>query len=489
MQFHLDNIGIIRDSTLSLNGLTVITGKNSSGKTTVGKALYALIDSTSNLPQKARSDRQLYIQKQLQNILDEMDVLRLIRTRLLPVKADLFKEYPALDFCISKDLRVHSKYGDKDMEALAHELAAELKTFDSSLLNVDLTDTGITRLQLYPSHGKGFSAEEISSLFDTQREKASMQIEKLLSDLDNDPELIDYTRECIDQTLLTEFCQQVQPVKAPEAVSTLRLSDNGNVYFDLTIDHNHVADAGKPIFFGSPFKSVYLIDDPFVLDNITNWVYRPTSPFHAETILNPARIYSHNEKLKFILKFGYGSSIFEQTLRSDALRELKKKLDAVIPGSFDVSGSDNYYVHNGAKLQLSNLATGSKMFSIMKMLIERGELDSASLLILDEPEAHLHPQWQNAFAEMLMLLIRHLGVTVVLTTHSPNFMLALDAYMRKYRLADRTNFYQTDEEPDGFVRYRCVNDDMGLIYQDFLQYLSEVKMLRNLYLHGGGEPV
>lgn len=43
-------------------------------------------------------------------------------------------------------------------------------------------------------------------------------------------------------------------------------------------------------------------------------------------------------------------------------------------------------------------------------------------------------------------------------------------------------FYQTDSIENGFVQYTCVNDDMGKIYQDFLQYLSEVKMLRNSYI-------
>ena len=122
------------------------------------------------------------------------------------------------------------------------------------------------------------------------------------------------------------------------------------------------------------------------------------------------------------------------------------------------------------------------MFSIIKMLLNKGEIDNTTMLILDEPEAHLHPKWQNAFAEIIVLLVKELNVNVLLTTHSPNFMLALDAYMRKYKIAEKTNFYQTDVLEDGFVQYRCVNDDMGLIYQDFLQYLSEVKMLRNKYL-------
>lgn len=55
---------------------------------------------------------------------------------------------------------------------------------------------------------------------------------------------------------------------------------------------------------------------------------------------------------------------------------------------------------------------------------------------MDEPETHLHPKWQNLFAEIMLLLVKELGCHVLLTTHSPNFMLALEANMRKY---DYTN--------------------------------------------------
>ena len=91
--------------------------------------------------------------------------------------------------------------------------------------------------------------------------------------------------------------------------------------------------------------------------------------------------------------------------------------------------------------------------------------------------------WQNAFAELIVLLVKDLNVNILLTTHSPNFMLAIDAYMRKYKLANKSNFYQTDTLEDGFVHYSCVNDDMGKIYQDFTQYLSEMKMLRQLWIN------
>ena len=67
---------------------------------------------------------------------------------------------------------------------------------------------------------------------------------------------------------------------------------------------------------------------------------------------------------------------------------------------------------------------------------------------------------------------------------SPRAVLALDAYMRKYQINKRTNFYQTNNIL-GYVEYSCVNEDISSIYADFLQYLTDVKVLRNNYLMNG----
>ena len=42
MKININNIGIIEEASLKINGLTVITGYNNSGKTTVGKVVYSL---------------------------------------------------------------------------------------------------------------------------------------------------------------------------------------------------------------------------------------------------------------------------------------------------------------------------------------------------------------------------------------------------------------------------------------------------------------
>lgn len=487
MQIKLKNIGIIKDSTLTLDGLTVITGKNNSGKTTVGKTLYALLDAVCDIQQKAKRDRNSYIGKQLSNVENAIGLFNIL---VIPGENDspLLSNYPALEFLFSKTGTYQKEFLGHNLENFAHKLAYELETFDLSILE---SDTASKILQLYKAFSGGMGERESNSFFHTfedERDEAISILKKLFDELDKDLDLVNYTRESINQTMRLEFANQIQPVKTPEVLSRIILSGEDVDYIDCSFADNYIVNDGTRVFFTSPFKRVYLIDDPFILDDISHVIANPiTDDSPPETFFDPHRINSHNYKLERELRDPSGLSVFEQTILQDSLAAVKKQIDAVIPGTFEFTSEGKYYVQNGAKLKLCNLATGSKMFSIIKILLEKGTLDSGTMLILDEPEAHLHPQWQNAFAEVMVLLVKELNVTVLLTTHSPNFMLALDAYMRKYDISDKSNFYQTEFLSDGFVQYQCVNDDMGKIYQDFLQYLSEVKVLRGKYLHGMGE--
>lgn len=48
MKIALKNINKIKEGSISLNGLTVLTGVNDSGKSTVGKMLFALVKAFNN---------------------------------------------------------------------------------------------------------------------------------------------------------------------------------------------------------------------------------------------------------------------------------------------------------------------------------------------------------------------------------------------------------------------------------------------------------
>lgn len=260
------------------------------------------------------------------------------------------------------------------------------------------------------------------------------------------------------------------------------MNNNGEACFKINIENNEISESNDIVYWNSPYKTVFFIDNPFVLDEPA---FRKKNKYTTTSIsfVNESRIVTHDNKLKFVLNFARPKSIFEEGVIDERYKLIKEKIDAILPGEFAMKDGERFYVNDNVKLNAGNLATGSKMFSIIKILLERGEIDGSTLLILDEPESHLHPKWQNLFVEIMILLVKEIGCHVLLTTHSSQFMLAVDAYMRKYNITDLCNFYQTEQVEDGpFVSYKCVNDSLNLIYEDFVTYLSDIKLMRNQFL-------
>ena len=100
-------------------------------------------------------------------------------------------------------------------------------------------------------------------------------------------------------------------------------------------------------------------------------------------------------------------------------------------------------------------------------------------MILDEPESHLHPEWQNLFAQIITILVKEWGVKVLLTTHSPNFVLALDTYALKYKIYDKTHFYQSKHNSDYSVSFACVDGSINEIYAQLSLPFIEMDALRS----------
>lgn len=481
MQIKLENIGIVKNSSIALNGLTVITGKNNSGKSTVGKTLYALLDSVSNISEKFEKDKCNYIKKTLDEIGEDLHFWRLIKVYNKAFNKKLLDENSFVQVWISG--KYHELVNSGELELFIREAIHQLKQFD---IKKDLVTKEVREFiaHFYQEANEKIQTELIAQEF----HDAIFRMEELLETIKRDPQQIAYRKESINQTLQKEFAGQIQPIKGQSGPSSIMLSENDKIYFHITVENNCIENNTENQFKPVQYKKVYLIDDPFILDNLERDRRLNQLFFNSEeSLLNSGHILSHNDKLRLTLTESKQQSIFEQTVLNDKLKNIREKIDQILPGTFELSSEGRYYVQNGVKLQISNLATGSKMFSIIKILLDKGELSDSTMLILDEPEAHLHPMWQNAFAEIIVLLVKELKLNVLLTTHSPNFVLALDAYMRKYRLEEKSNFYQTQILEDGFVQYNCMDDDIGKIYEDFLQYLSEVKMLRSFYMRHGEE--
>lgn len=74
----------------------------------------------------------------------------------------------------------------------------------------------------------------------------------------------------------------------------------------------------------------------------------------------------------------------------------------------DFLEKDNKFVFlesaSNQEIELENLSTGIKALAIILKLVENHDISDNSMIVLDEPEIHLHPKWQIIFAEMLVLI-------------------------------------------------------------------------------------
>ena len=125
-----------------------------------------------------------------------------------------------------------------------------------------------------------------------------------------------------------------------------------------------------------------------------------------------------------------------------------------------------------------------KSFVILKMLLERGCLKEKDVVILDEPEIHLHPQWQIAYAELIVLLQKQFDLSVVVTTHSPYFVDAINLFSCKYGTDSKVNYYLSSNNGKA-VEMECVTSNIDLIYQKMASPIQMLDTLRYELNHNG----
>jgi predicted ATPase len=216
------------------------------------------------------------------------------------------------------------------------------------------------------------------------------------------------------------------------------------------------------------------IQDENIFYDICNKTSKKTVTFIETPIL--ANLYSFFSKLDTIqTDIEYKINDYPYTLRS-LYKQLKLPLDSaideeivnilkdisdIIDGEISIGSSgDLIFKRNGNEHHILSTATGIKTFGIFQMLIKNNYLTKGSILILDEPEVHLHPKWQLEMAKVIVELVKN-GVKIVVNSHSPYMIEALEVYASKKRI--NSNFYLA-EKKDNYSTIIDVTNNLEPIY-------------------------
>lgn len=97
------------------------------------------------------------------------------------------------------------------------------------------------------------------------------------------------------------------------------------------------------------------------------------------------------------------------------------------------------------------------------------------MLILDEPEAHLHPQWIVELARILVLLRKEIGCHIFISTHSTDMVRGIKYLSEKEEIEDNVNFFIAQSlETNGRYCYKDLKNNISDIFKCFNKSLSKI---------------
>ncbi len=146
----------------------------------------------------------------------------------------------------------------------------------------------------------------------------------------------------------------------------------------------------------------------------------------------------------------------------------------------DDFGKWRYSAKNLRKpIGVENISSGTKTFLALKYLLEKDKIDREDVLILDEPEVNLHPRWQERYAEIITLLQKTFDLTLLISTHSADFVSFLEYYSMKQNISHNCHFYLMSDEAGGAsAMVEDVTDCIDMIYKELsVPYLNIIEKL------------
>ena len=416
MIFEIENIGKVPKARLEMRGITVLAGKNGTAKSTFGKALYCIFNAFYE---------------------SDEEIMRIRKSDLEDIIIRSFRWSPRL--------------------APTEMLAGNILDKKDSFQEVQkLIQDAIEQNTMFPYEGDDDPMERLVKKISDCLDVSDAEIQKTI----------------VERYLAAEFEGQTTHINRPKEHGTislffkneqLKLSASvgkDSMGDDVCIDYKLNAHITSRAFY---------VDTPFIVDAINRGVLSSTMSRR-----NSFRRYNHRNRISGYFYYAdNNSNISEEVISKKKLKGVLEHVYSTVPGHFIKMESGRLgFLELGLAepLELVNVSAGMKLFLIIRRLLETGAIKEEDILILDEPEIHLHPAWQIRFAEMLVLLQKAFDLTILLTTHSPYFLHAIEVYSEKEEIeTDRCNYYYLTKGKNDSFHIQDVTEDTDEVYQELAE--------------------
>lgn len=377
MKLIINNIGKVKKADIKLDGITVICGDNNSGKSTIGKVLFANFN--------AMCDFQSKIEKQK-------------LTQVISYFRRSFYNTKHVDF----------RMANKSYRVIASELLQFIDHFEGEYTSEDIHNFLQTFSDLDCSKDM---ADDIFSLVNTSNE-----------------ELLN---EYIFRYFMDIFNGQLKNESANKRVGSIQTIFRNGTNTIKFYTNKCTLNQETPIL-----HPAYYIDNPFVINylnsNRINLMYLGELERNVVDAIFNAEVEQSADKMV---------DIFDTVANKKKLDDIRNIIKRAFNGNTVIKNGMYFYHEDITDIDFRNISTGLKSFALIERLLESGKLKPKDVLILDEPEIHLHPDWQLVYAELIVVLQKVFDLTILLVTHSFHFLESISFFMDKYDIANRGNYY------------------------------------------------
>lgn len=418
MKLTINNIGKLKNAEVVIDGITVITGENDTGKSTVGKVLWSVFNSFYKVYEQIEKERIDFVNEQIYSYVRNLDKSDNVKKKTLDMAIDIIQNYS-----------IYYR-NEENIKNYITEKFKENNYFVDAKVIEELTG------DLYVVLGIK-SIEIISSII---KQKLSTEFHDEIKNKNTESQEETSVELCIRNKILNFNIEEGINV-AGEFVENLK----GDIDdFDL---------ATEAVF----------IDNPFIIDDIEN-IFEQKKKNYRQHLVSKL-YYNRNE------------NTVKKMYVNEKLEKIYKKLNSIASGKITIKNLDVYYKDSKMEINAKNLSTGLKTFAIIKMLLQNGTLEENGTIILDEPEIHLHPEWQLKFAELIVLLQKEFGMYILLTTHSPYFLNAIEVFSERHKIDDKCKYYVAENEGNSSI-IKDVTGNTREIYRKLARPIQDLENIR-----------
>ena len=221
------------------------------------------------------------------------------------------------------------------------------------------------------------------------------------------------------------------------------IDNNEDLYWKLSVMHLTYRFRQLGIQDESPYSFVLrfaliaeLFDSDFKALTI-DFTFPPSrGSFFTETIIPQTGLFK---------SFTDGMRLLEMAdeIPDNVSEDCKQLLQSLMDGDVAKTGEKYVYHTHGDDLPITAAASSVREMAPLQLLIKKRDIKTVAVLI-EEPEAHLHPLKQRMIADAIVAVAKY-GAMMQITTHSDYFLRRINDLVRLYIIRQKKNDieYQT----------------------------------------------